>query len=134
MSISRLVLDAYPLMVLFEKEKGFEQVEALLRDAIKEHKTFILSEINWGEIYYSLYRAQGEKAAEEALMIIDQLPIELYPVDRACVYQAAQFKAKYPIAYGDCFAAAVAMKENLPVLTGDKHFELLKECITIKWI
>ncbi len=38
---------------------------------------------------------------------------------------AAQARIKYPLNLGDCFAYALAIRENCPILTLDKDFRLL---------
>jgi ribonuclease VapC len=43
-------------------------------------------------------------------------------------------KANYPIAYADCFAAAVAKKFQGLLVTGDPEFKLLQNYIDIMWI
>jgi hypothetical protein len=39
-----------------------------------------MSVVNWGEVYYSVWRTRREKAANEKLREISQLPIEVVDV------------------------------------------------------
>jgi len=93
-----------------------------------------MSIINWGEVYYSLYRTKGEDKAEEGLLILDQLPIRLVLPDKTQVYQAAKLKAKYSIAYADCFAVTLALQNQAKILTGDPEFKKLEKEIKIEWL
>jgi len=48
--------------------------------------------------------------------------------------EAAKLKAKYPVAYADCFAAALALKKNIKLVTGDPEFKKLERDVRIEWI
>ncbi len=128
------ILDSYALIAYFEDEPGAYNIEKVLMQAEKDRLDILMSIVNWGEVYYSIYRSKGEEKAEETLLIIEQLPIEVVEVDRNLMYQVARLKAKNSIAIGDCFAAALAVSMDYPVLTGDKEFEKLKHSIKIEWI
>jgi ribonuclease VapC len=128
------VLDSYALMAFFEDEPGAEKVEVLLAQAENGKASLIMSIVNWGEVYYSIYRSKGEEKAEEAVLIIEQLPIKVVDVDRNRMYQAAKLKANHPIALGDCLAASLAVDMNYAVVTGDKEFKKLGNRVKIEWI
>lgn len=128
------IVDSYALIAYFEDESGAEKVERILDQAEKNKLSVFMSMINWGEVYYSIYRSKGEKKAEEAIFIIKQLPIELIETDKDLVYQASKLKANYAIAFGDCFAASLAINMNYPILTGDKDFQKLGGKIRVEWV
>ncbi|MBI5286111.1 MAG: type II toxin-antitoxin system VapC family toxin [Deltaproteobacteria bacterium] len=128
------ILDSYALIAYFESEPGAEKVERILEQAEKGKVTIVMSVINWGEVYYSIYRSKGEEEAEEALLIIEQLPIKFVDIDRSAVYQSARLKANHSIALGDCFAAVLAITMDYPLLTGDKEFKKLRDKVRVEWI
>lgn len=128
------VLDSYALLAYFEDEPGAEKVQGFLELAEKEKARLLMCIVNWGEVYYSLIRTKGEQRANDALLVIRQLPLKLIDVDKDLMHEVARLKAYHPIALGDCFAAALALKHHCPVVTGDKEFELLKKQITIEWL
>jgi len=128
------VLDSYAMIAYLEDEPGAERVERILRQAERGTIDLLMSVINWGEVYYSLSRSKGEKQAEESLLIMEQLPIRIVDVDRSLMYQAARIKANHAIALGDSLAAALAMNEGCPVVTGDKEFHQLKEAVKVEWL
>jgi len=134
MSSEKIVLDSYAVIAYFENEVGAKKVEELLWQAELGKRLLLMSIINWGEVYYALYRSKGESKAEESILTMDQLPISLVNVDRSTTYQAARLKARYSVALGDCFAAALAIANKSQVLTGDPEFKNLKGEVSISWL
>ncbi|MBI3754194.1 MAG: type II toxin-antitoxin system VapC family toxin [Deltaproteobacteria bacterium] len=128
------ILDSYAVIAYFEDEAGAAKVERILEQAENGRIRLAMSIINWGEVYYSLYRSKGKEKAEEALLIMEQLPIKLVDIDKGIAYQAAQFKANHAIAFGDCFAAALALCMDYPLVTGDKEFKKLGDKVHVEWI
>lgn len=134
MSPEKIILDSFALIAYFEQEEGASKVVHFLERAERKQNRLLLTFINWGEIYYAIFRSKGESRAEDCLLLMDQLPIELVGIDRELVYQASRIKGQYAVAYGDCFAAALAKREECPVLTGDKEFQKLNKEIQVSWI
>ncbi len=128
------VLDSYAVIAFFEDEPGAQIVEQILAEAESGKATLLMSIINWGEVYYSIYRSKGEDKAEEAILIIEQLLIKVVEIDRNLMYQAAKLKANHAIALGDCISAALAINMNYSVVTGDKEFKKLGKQVKIEWI
>ncbi|MDA2915023.1 PIN domain-containing protein, partial [Acidobacteriia bacterium AH_259_A11_L15] len=95
--VKRYVLDASALMAFFERRAGADQVEDLLQRAAHAQRPLLLSVLNWGEVYYSVWRTQGEAAANQKLVEIAQLPIELVDVDMETTKLAATLKAQYKL-------------------------------------
>jgi len=134
MKPGKIVLDSYALIAYFEDESSADQVKELLQQAEKREKSLLMGIVNWGEVYYALSRSKGESKAEESTLIIDQLPIALIEINRTIAYQAAKLKARYAVAFGDCFAAALAMVNQGQVLTGDPEFKNLEKEVSIIWL
>ena len=128
------VLDASALMTFFENRAGAEKVEKLLTGAADANGLLAMSVINWSEVYYSIWRAHGEKAAGNKLQEIAQLPIQFFDVDMNMARQAASLKARYNLPYADCFAAALAQARKSTVVTSDKDFERTGASIKILWV
>ena len=132
--MSVYVLDSYALMAFFQGEPNAGQVRELIHKAQRKECVLKLSSINWGELYYTSVRYKGKLAAEQMLAMLAQYQIEVVDIDRPIVYQAAVFKSQYALSYADCFAAALAKKEEAPLVTGDPEFKLLAHEITVRWI
>jgi ribonuclease VapC len=128
------ILDAHALLTFFEKEPGYEKVQAAFVNAAEKDSNLLMTSVNYGEVYYIVLRECGQPKAEEIERIIRTLPIEIIDVDIFLAKEAAQFKAKYRISYADCFAAALAKLRKGELLTGDKEFEQLKNELKITWL
>lgn len=130
------ILDSWALMALFRDEPCADAVESLLLRATSTGQHFLLSAVNWGEIFYSVHRADGLEAAEQKAREIAALPIEIVGVgdDLALVRQAAIFKATHKMSYADCFAAALAKLRNAELVTGDPEFKAVEKQIKISWL
>ncbi len=79
-------------------------------------------------------REQGRREADKVLSQFDKYPIEVVDVDRGLTRVAARLKGSVRIAYADCFAAALALKLNAPLVTGDPEFRKLADEVSIHWI
>ncbi|MCL4459780.1 MAG: type II toxin-antitoxin system VapC family toxin [Chloroflexi bacterium] len=119
----RYVLDSYALIAYFEDEAGSEKVKGLLEQAIGGECALMMSVINLGEVLYIVERERGLPQAQKTLARIAELPINIVDADRYLTFAAAHIKAQCPIAYADCFAAALAQTEEAALLTGDPEFK-----------
>lgn len=131
---SAYVLDSYALIAHFEDEPAGEQVRKLLRTARAGRAKLYLSVVNFGEILYTTMRERGEDKAEEVCLVIDQMPLSIVDADRDLTMEAARLKARHPVAYADCFAAALAVMKRAKVVTGDPEFRKFKEAVKIDWL
>ena len=133
---ARYVLDSYALLVFFKRQPGWHEVQKLLSEAATSGENLLMALINWGEVHYVTLRDRGQKDAEKVVQVIDILPITIVSPDRAMTLQAGTFKALGGIAYPDCFAAALAAKENASVVTGDPEFKKLEKLglVRVRWI
>jgi predicted nucleic acid-binding protein len=129
-----IILDSFALLCFFHKEPGWEKVKSLLGDLSRIGDKALLSRINWGEFYYILHRRVGRDKTEEALSLLDQLPIDILPVDDLLVREAAEIKARHPIPYADTFCAALAQRHSGRILTGDPEFEVVEKLVDVHWL
>lgn len=130
----RYVLDASALMAFFEDRPGAGKVEELLAKAVEARRALAMSVVNWGEVYYSIWRRRGERAAEAKLQEIAQLPLEIVGVGQDLARVAGRFKAERNLPYADCFAAALAATRKAILVTSDKDFERLGTAVKILWV
>ncbi|HEY3875378.1 MAG TPA: type II toxin-antitoxin system VapC family toxin [Candidatus Kapabacteria bacterium] len=130
-----LVFDAYPLLVLFRKQTGWERVREILADASRNDLLHCMSLINLGEVFYSLLRSEGETLAQWVLKEIQLLPLQIINPTYEQMLRASRFKAQGGISFADCFAAALAQEYGIPILTGDREFEVVeRQGIAIEWL
>jgi uncharacterized protein len=129
------VLDAWALMAFFKGEAAAaEAVETLIHKAADDKARLLLCVVNWGEVYYGMWRAGGKEAAEAAAGDLSRLPIELVDADLHLAKQAAIYKATHKMSYADAFAAALAKNKNAELVTGDAEFKAVEREIKINWL
>jgi predicted nucleic acid-binding protein len=131
------VFDSYALIGYLENESFSDQIQNVLTQAKNGALRLYIHAIHIGEVYYITLREQGQSSADLAYSRIKALPIKLIDrIDEELLLAAAGLKARYPISYADSFAAALAMINNCPLLTGDPEFESLekKDIINIEWL
>jgi len=131
--VKTCVLDSSALMAFFEDRAGAEKVEELLAKAAETKAPLLMSVVNWGEVYYSVWRVRGEKAAEGKLREIAQLPIEIVNADPELTKLAARLKAQHNLPYADCFAAALAQAKKAPLVTSDRDFKRVAKAVKLLW-
>jgi len=128
------VLDSWALMAFFNGEPAAPRVRDRFDHAMESGGLLALCVVNWGEVVYQFERAGGSSAAASVIGDIDNLPIEVVPVDRGLTRLAAGFKARGGLSYADAFAAALAKERNAGLLTGDPELKTLENEIKILWL
>lgn len=131
--MKRVVLDASALMAFFLGRSGAEKVKEIFVATAEGERELAMSVVNWGEVYYSIWRDRGPDDAEKAIGYIAQLPLEIVPADIVQAKLAAEFKARYKLPYADGFAAALAEQRKAHLATADKDFNCLEKKLRILW-
>jgi predicted nucleic acid-binding protein len=129
--VKRVVLDASALMTFFEGRPGAEKVKEIFAAAAEGKRELLMSVVNWGEVYYSIWHDRGAEDAQKALAYIAQLPIEVVPADTAQAKLAGEFKARYKLPYADGFAAALARLSKATIATADADFAAVKHEVAL---
>ncbi|MBW1801399.1 MAG: type II toxin-antitoxin system VapC family toxin [Deltaproteobacteria bacterium] len=129
-----IVLDSFALVCFFHKEPGWEKLKEVFYSLSSSDQKALLSIINWGEFYYIVKRRVGKDKAEEALALLEQLPIKILPVDNDLVKEAAEIKSDYPVSYADAFCIALAQRSEGQILTNDPEFEVVQHLVTVTWL
>jgi uncharacterized protein len=130
----KLVLDSFALVSLYHREPGWQVVQKALYDQEKTRSRAFLNWINWGEFFYIVKRRMGATKTRDALRLLEQLPIELFPMDQSLVQAAAEIKSEHALSYADAFCVATAQRLDATVLTNDPEFESVKRLIKIRWL
>jgi ribonuclease VapC len=92
-----------------------------------------MSAINVGEVYYFLRKHHSEELAEAWRESSRTLPVTIEVPTSDDIWNAAVLKSRLPIAYADAFAAALALKHNCPLVTGDPEFRRV-DGLEVDWI
>jgi len=128
------VLDSFALLAYLGGEAGEGRVKGILHEGSRGNNRTLMSLINLGEVVYITERERGLAKAQEVLAVIEQLPIEILPIDRQTVLAAAHIQAGYPVAHADAFAIAAAQAHYGVLVTGDTEFDVVKDIVQIEWI
>ena len=131
--MKRTVLDASAMMTFFEDRPGADKVEDLIRLGVEGKRQLLMSVVNWGEVYYSTWRAKGPGVARKVLNDIAQLPLEIVDADLELTRCAAELRAEHKLPYSDCFAAALAVNRRASLATSDKDFALVEKKLEVLW-
>jgi predicted nucleic acid-binding protein len=116
------VLDSWPVLEwLKDRAPAAARFEGYIEQAVQGKLQLYMSRINYGEVLYSVHK-NLPKVANQATKAFLEIPIEFVSVDDALVDDAAALKSRYAISYADAFAAALALRLELPLATGDKDF------------
>ncbi len=131
---SRLVLDSYALIAFFRDEPGAEAVVDLLERARAGQTQLMMAVVNLGEVIYRTIREHGVQRAQEVLTDLENYPVEFVDIDRELALSAASLKGAFRISYADCIAAALAMRLDATLVTGDPDFRLLEDRVAVEWL
>jgi predicted nucleic acid-binding protein len=124
------VLDACALLRLAQDEPGAERVADVLATAKTGRSRVLLHQINLGEVIYCIGKHYGWPVAERKRAEIGLLPIEVVLFSDGFFWAAVKLKAGYPMSYADCFAAALALRENAILLSSDPEFDVLGDALS----
>lgn len=128
------VLDSWAILEwLSGRQPAADSVNLLLTDAERGRAQLLLSAINVGEVYYFLMKNHAEGVAESWRESASSLPATIEVPSAEDIWAAATLKGRFPIAYADAFAAALAQKYDCPLVTGDPEFRTVTK-LEIEWI
>lgn len=132
--MKKYVLDSHAILTYLTDQTGNNVVEALLLEAEQGKAELLLSVINLGEVAYIIERRLGRSQRNLILMNIEVLPVKLIDASKDLALKAAALKARYGIAFADCFAAALAQWFGASVLTGDPEFKKIQDVVPVEWL
>jgi len=116
------VLDANALYRFLTGGPGADIVRRLFKDARDAEQPLQMSVVNWGEVYYTIAKAQGFAETVKIMDRIKMLPLAVVDADEKVTTQAARLKAGFGLPYADCFAAATAGTGGILVTSDAKDF------------
>jgi predicted nucleic acid-binding protein len=128
------VLDASAVLDFVEDGPGAERVQQLFEDAARSRTPVLVSVMNWGEVFYQSWQKRGEERARKTLSDLEQLPIDVIPVDLSQALKAGELKAVHKIPFVDSVAAALAAIRKATLVTSDRDFEKLGRHFPVMWL
>lgn len=115
------------------REPAMNVVAQLLAEAEQGAARLFMSAMNVGEVYYFLHKHESVELAEAWRAVSRTLPVTIEVPGADDIWHAAALKARFPIAYADAFAAALAQKHQCPLVTGDPEFRVVTH-LELHWI
>ena len=106
----------------------------LLRQARRGEVDLAMTAINLGEVFYRTIREHGRERAQEVLADFQDYPIEVVEIDRELALAAADLKGSHRMSYADGYAAALALRLDAAVVTGDPDFRQVEDRVAIEWL
>lgn len=122
-----MVIDTSVILAIFFKEQHHEWAVEQMNSHANELR---MSTVNLTEVLIHLKDQQPQlysKLEDEILFN----GIRFVSPDVSQAKFAAEARMKYPLNLGDCFAYALAVQENCPLLTLDKDFRSLPHSVVI---
>lgn len=133
-SMGTYVLDTFALMAYVRAEPGGAAVATLVERAEAGQLTLHMSAVNVAEVFYSTWRRAGQRVAQRVIDDLPVLGVSIHAADLALSLKAGALKAQYPIALGDCYAAALAQHLDATLVTGDPELRQVEGPVKIQWI
>ncbi len=113
------IFDACAVVALLQAEEGASAVSRLL----EENDRCLVHAINACEIYYDLFRRDGEETADGLREVLEGYGFEIVENLRFSLWNAAgKLKRTWKrISLADCFALALALETSATLVTSDHH-------------
>jgi ribonuclease VapC len=128
------VFDTFAVIALVQDEPGAEQVECLLAAGGAGGAAIHMCSVNVAEVLYTLWRRGDELSARAKVTDLTLAGIQTHDATLRLSLQAGALKAQYPMALGDCFAAALAQHLDATLVTGDPEFKHVEDVVRIEWL
>jgi predicted nucleic acid-binding protein len=123
--VSLWLLDTSALLAFRDNEAGAERVEELLKAAaLGKHRCYGCF-ISLMEVYYRVWKDEGQEAGRQAYQSCLALPLEWVHETPELLQRAASLKATHPLSLADAWIAAAALELNATLVHKDPEFENL---------
>ena len=129
-----VVLDSFAVLAFLFAEPGHQKVLAVLEKAAETDSDLLIAAPNWAEVRYIVERKVGLAEWREARARLLGLPLEIVPAGQELAELAGELKVTKKMSLADCFAAALAKRENAEIYTGDPEFKTVEREIKVVWL
>jgi uncharacterized protein len=132
-----LVLDAWAVMVWLKgRQPAADRMRRLLEAADRRECKLWMSIVNLGEVFYLCVKARDLAYGRRVLETLHPRVMTISAHDEV-VMLAATLKAQHAISYADGFAAATALLQDAPLVTGDPELRTMaatETTLQLEWI
>jgi predicted nucleic acid-binding protein len=132
-----LVLDAWAVMVWLKgQQPAADRMRALLEAADRHEHRLSINIVNLGEVFYLSVKARDLAYGRR---VLETLHARLMTISahEELVMLAATLKARHAISCADGFAAATALLQDAPLVTGDPEMKIMaatQKGLQLEWI
>ncbi|MFZ1398894.1 MAG: PIN domain-containing protein [Candidatus Promineifilaceae bacterium] len=120
--MNRYLLDSSALLTLRDDESGADQVANFLYKAQTGQAVCQACFMTLMEVFYRVWKDEGETAGRLAYEQCYALPIEWIHEEKPLLEKAAELKATYAISLADAWIAAAAILQNAKLVHKDPEF------------
>jgi predicted nucleic acid-binding protein len=120
-----VVLDTSALLALRDDEPGADRVADLLAEAASGRRLVLACFITEMELWYRVWKDEGEPAGRAAHAACRALPIQWVHESPALLARAVAVKAQHPLSLADAWIAATALEADAVLLHKDPEYERL---------
>jgi uncharacterized protein len=135
--MKNLVLDAWAVMVWLKgQQPAADRMRALLRAAERRECRLSMSIVNLGEVFYLCVKARDLDYGRRVLDVL-RSRVTIISAHDELVMLAASLKVRHAISYADGFAAATALLQESPLVTGDPEIRAMaaeEKALQLEWI
>jgi len=132
--VTGFVLDAWALLAWLQNEQPAASVVQEHLDAADQGKIQLhLSVVNAGEVFYRLAKSRSRKIAQRFRADLAGMPLRLHTPGTEEIWQAALLKSQAQISYADGFAAGLAQRLGVVLVTGDPDFSGVSD-LQVDWL
>lgn len=113
-----------------------DRMRALLDAADRREHKLSMSIVNLGEVFYLSVKARNLAYGRRVLETLQPRVTTISAHDEL-VMLAASLKGRYAISYADGFAAATALLQRAPLVTGDPELRAMaakEKALQLEWI
>jgi predicted nucleic acid-binding protein len=124
-----VLLDTSALLALRDNEPGAMRVSQLLHEAQNGGLPCYACFITLMEMFYRVWKDEGESAGREAYADCLALPIHWIHESPGLLERAASVKATHPLSLADAWIAASALENGATLVHKDPEFEKLPRLV-----
>jgi ribonuclease VapC len=121
------LLDTSALLTLRSDEPGAARVANLLASAKRGSCRLVVSFMTRMELFYLIWREEGEEAARDALRMVQSFPVEWVTCEPDILDGAARLKARGGLSVADSWIGATAMSRQAVLIHKDPEFTKFPE-------
>lgn len=131
------ILDSFALLTYLQDEKGADRIGVLLERAKKQQVKLYMHTVSLAEVYYIIFRKEGEPQADSIYGNIKRYPVEfIEQISEELLLNATRLNGRFSLSLADSFAVAMAQALQGELVTGDPDMKVFeqKRIVKILWI